>query len=162
MTDAVTDETLKALLHYDPQTGAFTWLAGQRRGTSAGSGQSKGYMQIVIGGRKYYAHRLAWLYMTGKWPGIQIDHINGNKGDNRFSNLREVTPAQNQHNTGANKLNQSGFKGVSKRKKYEGWEAQIRINGKRTYLGTFSSPEEASAAYQAAAVEHQKNFRRAP
>jgi len=87
---------------------------------------------------------------------VEVDHKNGDPLDNRRQNLRLCTHAQNQHNTGLSCVNTSGFKGVSKRGKR--WKAQIRINGKQTYLGTYDTPEEAGAAYDAAALKVQGEF----
>jgi hypothetical protein len=150
-------ERLRELLAYDPETGAFTWRVGQRAGKVAGSVHSKGYARIWVGGRSYRAHRLAWLYVTGAWPVAQLDHANGARDDNRFVNLREATNAENGHNRKTN--NPCGFKGVRQQKKR--WCARIGKNGRRIFLGLFATPEEAHAAYVAAATEHHGEFARA-
>lgn len=90
----LTQEVLKSLLYYDPETGIFVWLVTRQRspaGKEAGGYDEKGYRRICVNGTKVRAHRLAWLYMTGEWPEDQLDHINGLKDDNRFVNLREAT-----------------------------------------------------------------------
>ncbi len=81
----VTQAELKALLHYDPASGVFTWVAGQRSGCVAGA-MWKGYISVRIAGRNYQVHRLAWLYMTGEWPADEIDHKNTVRDDNRWTN----------------------------------------------------------------------------
>src|SRR5690606_34614864 len=98
----LTQQRLKELLYYDPETGIFTRLVGRsgpraRAGDVAGSDNGKGYIRIYVDGRPYKAHRLAWFYMHGEWP-EEIDHRNGERADNRLSNLRPVTRQQNNLN----------------------------------------------------------------
>lgn len=101
----LTPERLRCLLSYDQGTGLFTWLidrgngacAGQRAGTVD---RNSGYVLVQIDGRQYRAHRLAWLYVHGRWPRPLIDHIDRNRANNRISNLREATSAINNSNTG--------------------------------------------------------------
>jgi hypothetical protein len=154
-----THERLKELADYDPETGVFTWRASRpraRKGAIAGTKRPDGYWAIAIDCKLCYAHRLAWLYMTGKWPTADIDHINGNKSDNRIANLRQATRSQNKANTPPPRHNTSGLKGVS----LEGrrWKAQIERDGKKCHLGLFDTPEEAYAAYCKAAREHFGEF----
>ncbi len=145
-----TIEHLKASLAYDATTGVFTWLRNDRRpdliGKIAGSKQSMGYWAIAVHNRKVLAHRLAWLYETGVWPINHIDHINGDKLDNSFSNLREVTRYENLQNMRQpTKANKSGFLGVSA---HQGkWRAQICANGKYYRKSGFDTPEEAHQYY---------------
>lgn len=124
----ITATRLRELLHYDPETGLFTWKVA-RQGTRAGAfagALNHGYLRITIDWRHYPAHRLAWLYMTGEWPADLIDHINLVSDDNRFVNLRQATRAQNMHNSARPRTNTSGVKGVSR---YAGrWKAQIKVN----------------------------------
>lgn len=95
---------LKELLHYNPETGVFTWArsVGQRAriGRVAGSKVPSGYIKISVSKRVYSAHRLAWLYMTGSWPENEIDHVDNNPSNNAFSNLRAATKSQNAQNRG--------------------------------------------------------------
>ena len=155
---------LTAVLHYNPETGEFLWnlprpkvQVGQRAGYEK---KNKGYIYIEIDGKSYSAHRLAWFYMTSAEPKNQIDHINRNKSDNRFENLREATHGQNRANS--KHANKHGLKGVAlsnwipegKRR----WVAQITCNKKITYLGSFLTKEEAHAAYCDAAKRLHGDF----
>lgn len=150
MSEPLTLDRLKGLLRYDPITGIFTWrldLRGcVRSGDVAGSDKGRGYIRIVIDGRKYYAHRLAWFYLIGRWPTDQIDHINQNKSDNRFNNLREADNSINHQNQSKPLSNNTiGFLGVRRaRKKFA---AAIKLNKKVKHIGTFDTPELAHAAY---------------
>ena len=120
-----------------------------------------GYVSIRLNGKRYAGHRLAWLYMTGKWPKTPLDHINAISSDNRWENLREADGSQNQANKRLSRQNTSGFKGVSWREDGAKWVAQIRVRGRCIYLGRFNTPEQAHAAYVAAAIEHWGAFARA-
>lgn len=139
--DFILDQhVLKEHLNYDSDTGFLDWISPSGNGDSkslAGCEHHTGYIYIRLGGSIYPAHRLAWLYMTGKWPENQIDHINGIKNDNRFCNLREATMSNNMMNRGIFKNNTSGFKGVS----YKGkkWRARCTVNKKQYNLGIFST-----------------------
>lgn len=143
-------ERLREEINYNPDTGEFSDLHGSVLGWS-----DHGYRRLNIGGVKVYAHRLAWLYMTGQWPTNKIDHFDGDKGNNRFSNLREATDrinAQNVHEAQSN--NSTGFLGVSpKRKRFE---ARIYREGSQIRLGIFDSPEAAHAAYVVAKRIHHE------
>ena len=158
----ITVDELKAILRYDPETGEFWWRVsrkGIRLGRPAGRVTGR-YRQIGIDGRHYYAHRLAWLYMTGEWPSDDIDHIDGDRLNNRFSNLREASRAQNMANGRTPATNTSGFKGVSFDRQRGRWQAFIKIDGKTKNLGRFKTPEDAHAAYVAAAHQKSGNFAR--
>lgn len=149
----LTQERLKKLLTYDPETGVFVWAKQTSRikiGDVAGCNHSSGYRNINIDYKQYSAHRLVWLYMVGAFPPDQIDHINRNKSDNRFANLRAVTGSENQHNANLKITNTSGYKGVYYHKTNKKWAAEICLNNVKNRLGNFSTPEEASAAYLAA------------
>lgn len=156
----LSQEQLKSVLHYCPETGIFTWLKSARSGwvgKSAGSVMNRGYACIQLSGKSYLAHRLAWLYTQGFFPEF-IDHINSDRLDNRIANLRPATRRQNNINVLRTSANTSGFKGVHWDKPTERWRAQITIEGKKTYLGSFASPEEAHEAYKKAALEHHGEF----
>ena len=158
MKTSLSANELREKLAYDALTGIFTWKkrASSRvlAGAVAGSFEKcSGYIVLKINGCLYKAHRLAWLYVNGKWPEQLIDHINGQKSDNRICNLRDVSHKGNLCNqTRPHKNGSSGFLGVTcTGKKYV---AQIRINGELQKLGTFESGEIAYAAY----VEAKRKF----
>ena len=128
-------------------------------GDIAGRLNSRGYIHIGINNKYYQAHRLVWVYHNADIPfGLEIDHINGVKNDNRISNLRLATRSENACNTVKRKDNTSGYKGVSFYKYSNKWEARIIINGKQIYLGNFDTAELASEAYKSAADKHHKQF----
>ena len=117
-----------------------------------------GYIRIKVNGKLYRAHRLAFLYMTGSTPLDCTDHINGIKNDNRWCNLREATKQENRHNTGVQKNNTSGFKGVSWHKHAKKWRARARFNKKEIHIGYYNDANLASEAYNSFAKEHHKEF----
>lgn len=146
---------LKEILHYDSETGVWTWRVNRRKvkpgQRAALAPPSRGRCrQIRIDGKLYRTSRLAWLYMKGEWPKAQIDHKNRNPSDDRFDNLREATNQQNCWNKYIR--NTSGFKGVRWCKANQKWDARIAINGKSRYLGYFLTKEQAAAAYREAAL----------
>jgi len=158
----LSQQQLKELLHYEPITGVFTWLAStasrNKIGDIAGGKTSLGYTHIRIFGKLYLAHRLAWLYMTGCWPTKYIDHKNGTRDCNIWDNIRECTQSQNAFNVCARSNNKSGFKGVSFHKASNKWLASAKINGKSKHLGYFLTAENASAAYQSFAKMNHGEF----
>lgn len=147
---------LRSILHYDPETGVWTNLVSRapnaRAGAIAGTITKDGYHQIGIDGKFYRSHRLAVLYMTGDWPSLDPDHKDGNRLNNKWSNLRPATPTQNQANRQISKNNNSGHNGVYWNKAERKWQAQIQINRKRVYLGRFDDLDQAAAAYKRAAI----------
>ena len=154
----LTQERLKELLHYDPETGIFTWLirtsyrvaVGAAAGSRAVHRGGREVIQISLDKKLYLAHRLAWLYVYGHWPSADIDHIDRCSTNNAVSNLRCATRKQNMENTGLQSNNTSGFKGVSWGKELCKWVAHIQHNRKQIHLGSFDTPEEASLACEAA------------
>jgi hypothetical protein len=156
-TKEITQAVLKEHLRYDPETGIFTWILPRARwgkpGDVAGCHGSHG-SAIMIGlwGKRHYAHRLAWLYMTGRWPEGDIDHENGDPLDNRFANLRDVPHATNIQNQRwrHRSADQTLPFGVCKTTRSKRYFSRIRVNGSTKYLGCFKTPEEAHAAYVAA------------
>ena len=159
----LTAEILRELVSYDSATGEFRWrvkVSNVHAGTIAGSLKVSGYRALMVDRTLYYAHRLAWLYTYGKWPKDQIDHINGERDDNRLANLREATHAQNGRNIPWNTRNKSGFRGVSWAVRRGKRHAQINITGAVRSLGYFTTPEAASAAYEAKATELFGEFKR--
>lgn len=153
----LTPQRLHELLHYSPDTGVFTWRV--RRSGTAGVGSTagtldRGYIYIGIDRRIYPAHRLAWLYMTGSWPTNEIDHMDGEKTNNRISNLRDVCREINQQNLRkAHSRNSCGLLGVSLHRSTGKWRARLWTGGKNKSLGLFDSPEEAHSHYVAAKRE---------
>lgn len=141
---------LKELLHYDPKTGIFTWKQYRghlaQEGFVAGRPDGSGHIQISVDGRRYHAHRLAWLYVYGTFPKACIDHINRIRDDNRISNLREATYAENGQNRCASRRNKSGKSDVMWSRHHNKWRARITINGNRIHLGYFESFEDAASA----------------
>ena len=157
----MTQNDLKALLDYDPETGVFKWRVNRGRinaGTIAGCETQNGgqrYRLIIVSRKRFYAHRLAWLYVYGVEPS-EIDHKNVDGLDNRIENLRECTPSQNIANRKS--WSKCGLKGV--RFQSGKWTAQIYINKKHVHLGRFPSKDEAHAAYAAKAKEVFGDFAR--
>ena len=148
-------ESVNEVLAYDRGTGKFAWRKGVRNrnsGKPAGTLAKNGYIEIAIGGKKYRAHRLAWLLVFGETPACDIDHIDGNKANNRIENLRLSTRAQNKWNVGITKRNKSGYKGVSWCKQKNKWRATIRINNVQRNIGFYSDIEEAGRAYRNMAI----------
>jgi hypothetical protein len=152
----ITQEYLREILDYNPETGLFIWKINRgrlcKKGNIAGSIDSWGHLQICINSRKRLAHRLAWLYVYGTEPKQQIDHIDGNKQNNAISNLRDVNQTLNQQNrTRARKDSSSGLMGVIKDgSKYK---AQIKAHKKTFYLGMFQTAQEAFEAYKQAKLQ---------
>lgn len=155
MLNKITCEQLQGILSYNPKTGAFQYRVkrgAQNAGTVAGGKMVRGNWSIGINYKRYSAHRLAWLYMTGIWPENEIDHIDGNPLNNRWDNLREVTGAQNKQNYRRPRIdNKSGYLGVYLHGKNKNgsdrWRARINLDGKAVHLGLFDTPQEAHAAY---------------
>ncbi len=127
-------------------------------GKNTGYVRKNGYLSLIVGGKEYSAGRLAWLLHYGIWPDGEIDHINGNRIDNRIFNLRIVTRSENAINKkNLQSNNTTGFKGVWKRKNVDTWCAEICKDLKRMKLGSFESPEEAYLMYlMAAQIFHRK------
>jgi len=139
---AITQARLKELLNYDPETGIFTWRVNRRatQGSKAGARHpTQGYIAIKIDSVLYRAHRLAWLYVYGVWPPNDIDHINRVRDDNRLSNLRLATRAQNCQNRRIRSDNVTGTTGVCRYKKTQKWRAYIMIRKRQKELGVYDS-----------------------
>lgn len=149
---SLTQARLKELLHYDPETGIFTWLPGTGgKGRplapkQAGGFDSWGYRRIWVDGMFYRASHLAWLYVRGEWPERQLDHRDVDQKNDRFGNLRLATQTQNKANSGVYRNNKLGVKGV-RRHANGRFEARLRVNGQLIYLGCYKTIEEAKTVY---------------
>lgn len=152
----LTQKRLKDVLGYDPYTGIFTWQIRTGRRShigdiAGGIDKSTGYWRINIDKKKYHAHRLVWLYMTGAFPNNEIDHINRNRNDNRFVNLRDVTRSENAQNQNGIRSS-SGLRGVSWNKRDNCYSAKINANGKQYHLGSFDDKQKACDVYMVAKI----------
>lgn len=156
----LTAQRLRELLHYDPETGIFTWVSprrthgiGSRIGDAAGSPQGTGYLSIGIEGRSYLAHRLAWLYMTSQWPTDDVDHLDRVRDNNSWRNLRAATRKQNHENRSVRKDSRSGSIGVAILSSGR-WRARIKHNYRQIELGVFDTIEQAKEARRHAEIRY--------
>lgn len=172
----VTPVLIEEAFFYDPQTGKLTWkerpanhfasnLAARiwntkYAGTVAGRKSSEGYLAVALWGFEFYVHRIAIVLLTGEWPKLQVDHVNGDRTDNRSCNLRVATHKQNAHNSKKYKSNTVGLKGVSKCPGCKTFRAQIYHDKKAHHLGTFKTEKEAHDAYARAARSLRGEFAR--
>lgn len=142
---------VESYLICDAEKGELRWTATRgkaRAGALAGSTAANGYQYIKLQGKGYLAHRVIWFFAHGVWPSGSLDHINGDRSDNRIANLREVSARGNAENMRRpGRANTSGFLGVSRVKESNRWLATIRANGRSISLGYFGTPEEAHATY---------------
>lgn len=140
---------IKSVLNYEKETGVFTWAVYRNhkalKGGIPGRLDRDGYLMITVFKKEYSASRLAWAFVNGKFPDEQIDHINGNKLDNRIENLRACTQAQNQQNKAS--------VGVSFNKSNNKWQAQIKKERKNYYIGCFADKDAAIEAYRKKSVD---------
>jgi len=167
----ITQTELKELLHYNPETGISTWIprpldlfsrlcAGKTwntryAGKPAGCvNKTTGYLQILIYGKIYKSHRLAFLYMEGQFPKDQVDHVNHIRSDNRWKNLREVNRQENNRNQSLPRNNTSGHVGVYWNKNRKKWQSRIKVSGKLAHLGYFTEKADAVKARQKADVRY--------
>lgn len=160
-----TAKEIRRILLYDPRTGMFVNKisrgSGARAGTVSGTTHRRdGYVHLCIWGRQYKAHRLAWVYMTGRWPRKDVEHKNGIRSSNEWKNLRLANDSENQANAKRRTDNKSGYKGVYFSKSHGKWRATIQVRKKRLRLGVFETVEQAHAAYAAAAKKHFGEFAR--
>ena len=163
----ITQSELKKVLNYDPDTGLFTRISSTTNkcliGKVAGCINKSGYISILIKSKRYYAHRLAWLYVYGEFPKLNLDHIDTNKNNNSISNLRLCTMSENLKNTKKYSNNKSGYKGVYKHTQTGRYCVQAMILGKKISLGCYASPELASEAYKLfSKINHGEFFNDAP
>lgn len=143
----MTPELVRELFDYDLETGELRWRAGRKYRTSrsAGCHSTNGYLVVRTRGRYYLAHRLIWAWVTGAWPDRNIDHRNQVRDDNRWSNLRLATIAQNGQNHRLPGRNTSGVCGVSFNSRHQRWKVDICANGVKRFLGYFDDFEEAAS-----------------
>lgn len=158
----LTVDLLNELFEYDKETGDLIWKEPKangkvKKGDIAGCVDSHGYIKIDLNYKKHRAHRLVFLMHKGYLPKT-IDHINGNRSDNRIENLRAVTAGQNQHNRKINSNNTSGYKGVSWNTRTKTWKATVALERKRIHLGFYKTPEEADAVIRKAREELHGSF----
>lgn len=151
----LTQEELKSLLTYDDLTGSFLWNVSTKRlkvGSVAGTTNGSGYRQICINKKIYPAHRLAWLYVHGYIPSMDLDHIDGDRANNAIANLRHVSRSTNLQNQRKVRLGKKsiGKLGTSLVKTTGRWHARIMVNKKQMSLGCFASMEEAHQKYLSA------------
>lgn len=165
MKEEMTQEYLKSILRYNPSTGLFKWRErknGRRLNKIAGYRSKMGYIKIghkKLNGKKiiYQAHRLAWLYMCGYFPENLVDHINRKPWDNRWDNLRHVSPSCNAQNCSMSKRNTSGVTGVYKTSDGYGWMVYISVKSKLTYIGYFVNFNDAVKARWLAEKKYKYN-----
>lgn len=156
-------EMLREFIDYDPTSGEMRWkkVLSNRAvlgGICGGNTDSKGYARVCIGRRQYRAHRIAWALFYGTEPGGLIDHINGDRLDNRIANLRLATDAQNARNARIGRDNTSGVIGVVFHKRAKKWVAQITVNYKNLYLGLYPDIETATTVRRAAEQKYFGSF----
>lgn len=168
----LTQEYIKKIISYNPDTGECFWLDRPKSdfiderawkifhsryaGKKAGSKRQNGYLDIWVLGRLYRIHRIIFLYMTGSMPSSQIDHIDHDRSNNKWNNIRSATAAENRKNMGKNARNTSGFTGVNYHKRLNKWVAEAVCGYKKHYIGVFESFDEAVNARKA--FNKDKNF----
>jgi len=154
----ISQEQLKQQLHYNPETGLFTRLVSNtnrtRVGDIAGCTNRDGYIQIRVLGKEYKAHRLVFLYMTGKFPKDQADHLDHDRKNNQWGNLREASHLDNGRNQGITSNNTSGFNGIGWSERDKKWYARIRVDGKKKHLGVFDLKKDAVKARKDANLKY--------
>lgn len=158
----MTLDEIKEILSYDPNTGIFTLLnaSSNPRKNKAGVNKpnSGGYVMVRYGQKRTYAHRLAFLFMTGEIPNAFIDHIDGNPSNNAWSNLRVATKAQNTYNRKTYSTNKSGVKGVCWNGSLRKWQAAIKYQYKNIYLGLYEKIEDAAEVVRLKRIELHGEF----
>lgn len=158
----LTQEFLRSILSYNPETGELTRISTPRKdlvGKRADHvNQALGYRVVGIGSdRTFWAHRVIFMMVYGRWP-VQVDHINGDRSDNRLCNLREASKAENMRNRGPQKNNTSGVPGVYWATRLEKWTAGIKVDRRKIWLGNFDSFDEAVAARKSAERRYWGEF----
>ena len=159
----LTQQYVQKVLDYDPNAGIFTWKQAPRHSPQlvnqqAGTLTRQGTRRLQINGRNYYCHQLAFLFMTGKWPKGEVDHINHKPDDNRWTNLRESNSHQNSCNRRKQRNNTSGYNGVSWHKGKQKFETKIQVNGKTLHPGSFKRIDFAAWMYDLVALKYHGEF----
>ncbi len=157
----LTQDLLRSLVHYDPETGVFTSLVKKpfvAVGQSLGSINGRGYTQFNLAGKSYRASSLAWFYAYGEWPNGMIDHKDRDRTNNRIKNLRLASESENGANCSLSKANTSGHKGVMWYKRHSKWVSQIRVNRKLLGLGYFTDINDAIKARVDAELKYFGEF----
>lgn len=158
----LTQQRLKELLTYDPETGIFTWNVCRpvkiKPGDVAGSLDPGGYIRIRADDKSYMAHRLAYFYMKGVWPIGALDHKDRIRRNNAWSNIREATYEENSRNIGMRKDNASGYRGVHWSKRHSKWHAHIGLSGKKRCLGFYEDVELAGFVASEARDKYYREF----
>lgn len=152
-------ERVRELFNYDPETGIIECKISRRKaraGSIAGKLTWHGYLRTEVEGKKYYNHLLAWLFVHGEWPPDEIDHIDRDKTNNRISNLRLATHAQNKRNSPGRRKTLKG----AYRRSNGSWRSQLRYDGALLELGTFKTEQEAHEAYKRTAERLYGEFMR--
>ena len=156
----ITQKELKELLHYNPETGVFTWLqkaaSNTKIGSVAGCNHNCGYITIRVRGKLYLAHRLAWLYVAGEWPKKDVDHSDHIRNNNKWDNLLDTVHRVNAKNQSKFKNNKSGVTGVHWNKNAKKWQSKITVNYKCIHIGYFTDKFESICARKSA--ENKYNF----
>ena len=158
--ETLTQEILKTYVHYDPDTGVFTRVSKKKNihGRVSGYRMKHGHTQVGIGKKLYLAHRLAWLYIHGKFPKTGLDHRDGDPTNNRLSNLRIAPPRENSWNMKKPKNNKSGHKGVTWDITRNQWMAHVKKDGVRVFTKRFDQIEDAIEAVRKARILHHGEF----
>jgi hypothetical protein len=143
------------IVEYDHETGLFRRLVASKGcslkiGWTKGSLSYRGYRKMNLLKKSYELHRIAWLIYYGDWPKKNIDHINGDKSDNRICNLRDATVVENARNSGMSRANTSGHIGVRYYERYGKWRAEIKVNYRNIHLGLFDTMDQAIEARKSA------------
>lgn len=143
---------VKECFHYEPSSGKLTWKISKARcvkiGQEAGWMRSDGYRQVEVDGTKFLVHRLIYFFIEGKFPPKEIDHIDGNKSNNRWNNIRACSRSENMSNAGPRRNNKLGIRGVYYDPKRRRYITRIRKGCTKKYIGSFKTKEEAARAYQ--------------
>ena len=157
-------EVLDCFVSYNPETGDFLWIrdkARSKKGSQVGWMCGEGYRRTKFNGKTIFLHRLAWECVNGIALGeMEIDHIDGNRSNNKISNLRPATKSQNMHNSKIRKNNNSGVKGVNWCKDHGKYHAQLMINSRKINVGYFHDLEDAKHAVMQARMKLHKEFSR--